>query len=478
MTPDTPDHIAPAVNSPRRHFLSYGSTLGVGALSGLSGLTPVRANTPAAAPSTTRTGNLQWHNWSGLQTAQPSALPTPASEAELQALLAGSQGEVRAFGSGHSFTGLVPTNGTIVSLDRLSGLVRVDKVAMTATVHAGTRLGVLSRALDTHGLALRNLPDVDVQTIAGAISTGTHGTGATLPALHADVIGLRLVTPDGKLVEITDKDPDLLAAARVSLGSLGVLSQVTIRVIPAHNLQRKVWLRPIGELLAQAPALAQQHRQFEMYYLPFTGMGAAISHDIYTGNDLLLPNPADDEVMADLRKLRDWLGHFPKLRQWAAQKAIDPNQTEEARHRSFRLLSSVRPMKFNESEWHVPRAQAIDCFKQVIAAIERHNEAFFPLEFRFIKGDDAWLSPFYQRDCCSIAVHAAADEPWQYLVQDCAPIFRAHQGRPHWGKLHTMGEAELSTMYPRFKDFQAVRQRFDPQGRMLNAHLRKLFLKA
>lgn len=462
---------------PRRQFIAQGAAATLGGLLLSHGLLDDAQAATASTPSAT--GGLQWHNWSGAQRATPAALPTPANEAELQALMASAKGEIRAFGSGHSFTALVPTTGSIVSLDRLSGIVSVDKQAMTATIHGGTRLGVLSRALDAQGLALRNLPDVDVQTIAGAISTGTHGTGIDLPALHADIVGMRIVTPGGKVVELHEsKDRDLMAAARVSLGSFGVISQVTMRVLPAYNLHRKVWLRPIEELLQQAPQLAQQHRNFEMYYLPFTGYGAAISHDIYTGTDLMLPKPSDDAVMDDLRKLRDWLGRFPQLRQWAAQKFIDPNMTDEARHRAYRLLSSVRPMKFNESEWHVPREQGIACLRQIIAAIEKHNEAFFPIEFRFIKGDDAWLSPFHDRDSCSIAVHAAADEPYDYLIKDCAPIYRAHQGRPHWGKLHEMGFKELSAMYPRWADFQRVRQQFDPQGRMLNAHLRKLFVQA
>ena len=471
MTPsDTP--------LPRRRFMATGAAATLGGLLAQAGLLDVAQAQPSTARQPAASG-LAWHNWSGLQQARPSSLPTPGSEAELQALMRSTQGELRAYGSGHSFTALVPTDGAIVSLDRLSGLISVDKQAMTATMHAGTRLGMLARALDAQGLALRNLPDVDVQTIAGAISTGTHGTGATLPALHADVVGLRIVTPSGKVVVLhEDKDRELMAAARVSLGSLGLISQVTMRVLPTYNLHRKVWLRPIDELLKQAPMLADQHRHFELYYLPFTGYGAAISHDVYTGTDLLLPKSGDDEVMADLRLLRDWLGRFPQLRLWAARKFIDGNQTEEARHRAHRLLTSVRPIKFNESEWHVPRAQGVACLRQVIAAIERHNEAFFPIEFRFIKGDDAWLSPFHGQDRCSIAVHAAAGEAHDYLIKDCAPIYRAHQGRPHWGKLHLMGAAELQAMYPRWQDFQAVRQQFDPQGRMLNAHLRQLFLQA
>lgn len=454
-------------------------TFAVGSASALAGLlADVGLLSPAMAQTTTPPAAepLHWQNWSGLQQAQPKALPLPAQEGELAALMTQTQGEIRAFGSGHSFSPLVPTTGTIVSLDRMSGLVSVDKRAMTATVMAGTRLGVLSRALHAQGLALRNLPDVDGQTIAGAISTGTHGTGARLQALHADVVALRIVTPQGKLVELHESsDAETLAAARVALGSLGLISQVTLRVVPAYNLQRRVWLMPVEALLQQAPELAAKHRHFEMFILPFTGYAAAVLHDVYEGSDLLLPQSADDDVMTDLRRLRDWLGRFPTARTWMAQKFIDGNQTEEARHRAYRLLSSVRPLRFNETECHLPAAQGIACLRHIVAAIEKHNEAFFPIEFRYVKADDAWLSPFHARDSCSIAVHAAAGEAYEYLMTDCAPIFRAHQGRPHWGKLHALEAAELSTLYPRWADFQRLRQRFDPQGRMLNAHLRKIF---
>ena len=417
-----------------------------------------------------------WQNWSGVQRAQPSARPMPASEAELAALLKRSSGEVRVAGAGHSFTALVPTPGTLVSLDKLSGIVRIDKAAMTATVHAGTRLGTLARALDAEGLALPNLPDIDAQTLAGAIATGTHGTGAQLPAVHDGVVGARLVRSDGQVVELAGpRDADALAAVRVSLGSLGVVSQLTLRVVPAFNLRRKVWLQPIDDLLRDAPALAAKHRHFEMFVLPFTGYAAGVMHEVYEGNDMLLPSSAEDTMLADLRRLRDWLGRFSALRTWAAQRFIDPQQTEEARERAHRLLSTVRSSRFNETEWHVPAENGIACLRQVIDAIHQHNEAFYPIEFRWVRGDIAWLSPFHGRDSCSIALHAAAGESYDYLVQIGARICQAHGGRPHWGKMHPLAAAQLAPLYPRWRDFLALRQAFDPQGRMLNAHLRSLF---
>ena len=430
------------------------------------------AQTTPRAPAPTR----RWQNWSGLQQATPATWAAPAHEAELQQLLRRTRGEVRAVGAGHSFTALVPTDQTLVSLDRLHGIVSIDRAAMTVTAHAGTRIGALAKALDAQGLALRNQPDVDVQTLAGAIATGTHGTGAALPALHDEVVAMRLVRPDGEVVEIdARRDPDLMAAARVSLGSLGLITRVTMRVVPAYHLARHVWLMPLAQVLTEALELARRHRHFEFYVLPFTGYAACIRLDPYQGSDLSLPNSADEDVLGDLKQLRDWLGRFPRLRRWAAQQLIDPQLTESARHRSHRLLSSVRPTRFQETEWHVPRERGLACLRAVVDRLEQHNEAFFPLEFRFVQGDGAWLSPFHGRDSCSIAVHAAVDEAWAYLIDDFTPIFRAHQGRPHWGKLHRLGAVDLAPLYPRWADFAAVRQRFDPQGRLLNAHLRQVF---
>ncbi len=307
---------APSRSTTRRQLLTGTAALALfdalrgGTLAQLV-LPGAQAQTQARAPSTQR----RWQNWSGLQQATPANWATPASEAELQQLLRGTKGEVRPAGSGHSFTALVPTQATLVSLDRLASVVNIDKAAMTVTAQAGMRIGALARALDAQGLALRNQPDVDVQTLAGAISTGTHGTGAQLPALHDDIVAMRLVKPDGEVVEVrADQDPDLMAAARVSLGSLGFITQVTVRVVPAFNLARHVWLQPLDSLINEAPRLAAQHRHFEFYVLPHTGYAAGIRHDVYTGQDLMLPKPGDEDVLGDLKKLRDWLGRFPKLR--------------------------------------------------------------------------------------------------------------------------------------------------------------------
>lgn len=449
----------------RRLFLK------AGAMATAAGLLAGRVQ---AAPVQPRP--FRWKNWSEVQQCQAQSLATPADEQALSDLLRKASGTVRCVGAGHSFTPLVPTNGTIVSLERLTGVLSHDKATMTATMRAGTRLAAISRQLDGSGLALHNLPDIDLQSLAGAISTGTHGTGANLQAMHADVLALRLVTPQGDVVEWDYvRHPEQMAAARVSLGSLGVITQATMRVVPSFSLHRKVWLRPLGEMLEQAGELARKHRHFEFYYLPFTGYAAAIVHDEYKGSDVVVPHSQDEKMLTDLRKLRDWLGRFPNLRRWTAGKLIDEDLTEEAKNQSWKLLSTVRPTRFNETEYHVPREAGIACVKEIIATLEKRNEVYFPMEFRFVKGDDAWLSPFHLRDSCSIAVHAAHGEAYDYLVGELGPIFRKHGGRPHWGKLHNLGAKELATLYPRWKDFLALRQQMDPQGRLLNPHLRSIF---
>ena len=432
---------------------------------------------PAAAANTTP---YQWRNWSGTQQCTARALNTPANAAEVAQILKQSSASVRCVGSGHSFSALVPTDGVLVSLDRMSGVALASPASVSGTasvtVAGGTRLAVLSRQLDTLKLGMRNLPDIDQQSIVGAISSATHGTGAELPALHADVSGLQLVTAQGDTIECNAGNrPELLAAARVSLGALGVITQVTLNVLPAYNLKRDVWIEPLDTLLGRAHQLAAKHRHFEFYYLPFTGYCAAIAHDVVSASEVIMPPSQDEAMLADLQKLRNWGGRWPSLRRWLAGKLIDTSLKEKAQNRSFKLLSTPRPTRFYETEAHVPREAGIDCVKAVIATLETRNEVFFPLEFRFVKGDDAWLSPFYQRDSCSVAVHALHGEDYAYLLSAIGPVVRRFKARPHWGKLHAYTPQELALLYPRWQDFLSLRQSLDPQQRFLNPHLRQLF---
>jgi len=433
---------------------------------------PAPAPVPVAATAAVRTA---WSNWSGLEHCEPQHLLRPADETQLADALRAAAGPIRFVGAGHSFTALVPTPVTLVMMDGLSGIVRHDAATQTATVRAGTRIAILCPELDSRGLALPNQPDISVQSLAGSFATATHGTGARLPALHAQIRALRLVTADGRVLSASrERSPDLFHAARVSLGALGALTEVELQLQPRFHLRRRVWTGRTDELLAAAPQLAKQHRHFELFILPHTGCAAGVTHDEVPAAPAHRVESDDEETLADLRRLRDALGRFPSLRRWVAGKFIGERE-EVSVDVSWRLLSNARATRFNESEYHLPAEQGVACLRAVLAAMESHREAYFPVEFRYVAADDAWLSPFHDRDSCSVAVHAAAGEDHAYLVKELGPIFRRHGGRPHWAKLHDMGTKELAAAYPRWADFQALRRELDPQGRLLNPYLRRLF---
>lgn len=450
--------VSPLLN--RRRFGQFAA----GSLASLVGLPRAQAAPDAAT----------WTNWSGLQRCTPRQLARPADEAALAALLRATPAPLRMAGAGHSFTALVPTDHTLVSMEALQGLVRHDPVARTAVVRAGTRLAVLAPTLDALGLALPNQPDISVQSLGGSYATATHGTGATLPALHAQIRAMRLITPQGDLLALSrERDRALFDAARVSLGALGVVSEVELQLRERFHLRRRVWTQPAAALIADADALARRHRHFELFLLPHTGYGAGVVHDeVPPGPAQRLPS-TDEDTLLDLRRLRDWLQHAPALRRWVAQRFIA--EREEIEHDlSWQLLSTARAARFNESEYHLPVERGTACLAEVLATLERRSDTYYPIEFRYVAADDAWLSPFHGRASCSIAVHAAADEPHDYLLSLLGPVFRRHGGRPHWGKLHDQSAAELAALYPRWDDFRRLRGELDPRGRLLNPYLARL----
>jgi FAD-linked oxidoreductase len=320
-----------------------------------------------------------------------------------------------------------------------------------------------------------NQPDVDTQSLGGALATGTHGTGVAYGAMHSEVTALKLLTVAGEQLSCSaTQRPELLAAAQVSLGCLGVLTEVTLKVRPRHFLRRRAWVARNEELFEQAGDLARRHQHFEMFFLPHTGYGAAFVHDPVPATTVQHEEGADEDVLRDLQMLRDWLGRWPALRRRVAGWAVGRTPPEEAVDVSWRLLVNTRSTRFNETEGHVPREAGLACLREVLQALERRNDVFFPMEFRYVRGDNAWLSPFHGRDSCSIAVHALQGEPHDYLVREIGPVFRRHRARPHWGKLHDYKPEELAALYPRWRDFLALRRELDPQGRLLSPYMRRL----
>ncbi len=447
---------------------------GAGALAGRRMWLSREAPPPPAADAQ---GHALWRNWSGLEQCWPARRAAPASEVELTALLRAAPAPVRPVGSGHSFTALVPTEGTLLSLDRMTGLVSHDGAARTARVRAGTRLSALGPLLAGVGQEMPNLPDINKQTLAGAMATATHGTGKGLKALHGEVLAMRLVLPSGEVAECSrDERPELFHAARVGLGAFGVLSEVTLQNRPLERVRKEVRLVDTDWLLGQWPALAARHRNAEFLVLPFTGKSALITHDPST--EPVRPRGADGdaEVLMQLKSLRDMFEFTPDLRKWVAGRLMADIPPEVAVDEGWKLLSNERPVRFKEMEYHVPIDRQVDTLREVLRRIEQGaRDVFFPIEARIIAPDDAWLSPFYQRECGSIAVHAWYREGHDWMARLVEPVLREAGGRPHWGKLHSLGRAELAALYPMFAEADAVRRAVDPQGRMVNPHLARVF---
>lgn len=421
-------------------------------------------------------GEESWMNWSGAQRATPKRMASPQTEAELAELISATPHRIRPRGSGHSFSGLVPSEGTIVDVSYLSGFRGYDADTGTVRFGAGTTLFQTASKLNELGRAFPNLPDIVDQTLAGSFSTATHGTGATLTALHDYIEGFRLVTASGEIWDVSrQNNPELFAAGKVGLGALGVITEYEMRTVPAFNLRRILAAEPIEQVLDEAQERADTYRNFEVFYLPGTGVAASLRHDLYEG-DLTGVQPSDDdEILAGLKQLRDGFGWWPWLRRRLAQSALPNGVLEDVSDASFELLATTRPIKFNEMEYHLPREEGIAVLRKVIAKMDAKKSAFFPMEIRFVASDDAWLSPFHAGPSLSIAIHAAVDEPYDYFFTEFEPIFRAHGGRPHWGKWHSQTRDTLRSLYPQYDAFTALRRELDPNGKFLNPHLADLF---
>ena len=417
-----------------------------------------------------------WLDW-GQQYPREAPVVVASSVADVQRAVTSATGPVRAVGAGHSFSPLLTGAQVVLSLDGYQGVVDVDTLACRARVRAGSRLHQLTAQLHDYGLGFRNLGDIDVQSIAGATATATHGTGKELPCLSAEILGLELVRADGEVVRLSaDRDPDRLAAARVGLGVLGVITEVEMQLVPAHKLHRRTWSEPIGDLIESAPQRWSDHRNFEFFYIPFSGYGLAITHDLTEAPVRSGAKGDDDKAVHDLRRARTLLGWSSALRRKVIQREMARFPAEDSVDYNWRLLSSERNVRFREMEYHLPLDTALPVLREVIATIEREQpDVFFPIEVRQTAGDDGWLSPFRDGNRISVAVHSYYRDDHQFMFDLVEPMFLAAGGRPHWGKMHSLTGARLAAMYPRYDDFAQLREQWDPEGRFLNAHTAGMF---
>ncbi len=432
----------------------------------------------AASPvrAAQRAESLPWRNWSGGLVAHPTGRFAPGSEGELIDWLKRTDGPVRPVGAGHSFTPLVPTDGHLVIVDKLAGLRSHDAERLTASFGAGTRLSDVGPALERVGQGPMILPDIDRQTLAGAISTATHGTGENIHSLAGYVRRLRLVTGAGELVEISGaEDPDMLRAAVVSVGALGIFTEVEMQNREAYRLKARNWAQRTEEVLESFDEMTATHRHFEMFPLTHSDYALVLAID-ETDEPVNNPPPSPEEEAAFGEAMRSWMALPPAERRPLINGLAEQIEPTEAVDASYRILSNVRNNRFNEMEYAVPREVGAECVREVLATIaKREIDVVFPLEYRYVKGDDLWLSMDEGGDRAAISVHRAASEDYRPLFDAVEPVFRKHGGRPHWGKVHSLSHRELAKLYPKFEDFRAIRARLDPAGRMLNDHLRVLF---
>ncbi|MEP7200818.1 MAG: D-arabinono-1,4-lactone oxidase [Chloroflexota bacterium] len=395
-----------------------------------------------------------WMNWSGSVSCAPQRSATPTSEAELIALVRQAQRDnltVRVAGTGHSFVPLCATDGALISLDSLQGVVATDRAALTATVWGGTKIHQLGEPLLAAGMAMENMGDIDRQSIAGAVSTGTHGTGHTLGNISTQVVGLRLITADGDALDCAPTtEPEIFRAAQVSLGLLGVVSQIALRLLPAYRLHERTWVASFDECFAQMDALIAENRHWEFFWSPRDDACAMKTLNPTTAEPFTGP-PAPPDVSGRL-------GRYVKA------ERIDW---------SHRIFPSERNLKFNEMEFAVAAAHGPDCLCEIRQLmLTKHTDVLWPIEYRTLHSDDICISPASGRETIAISAHQAAELPHQNFFADVEAIFRNHHGRPHWGKLHSHDARELRDLYPQWERFHAVRARLDPSGRFVNDYLR------
>ncbi|WFP74692.1 D-arabinono-1,4-lactone oxidase [Mesorhizobium sp. WSM4906] len=418
-----------------------------------------------------------WSNWSGFVTAAPKLIATPADAGELAELVRSAPGPLRVAGAGHSFTPLVQSNGTIVSLEKIEGLVSHDPRANRARVRAGTRLGALMHILQDIGQGLPNMGDIDRQAIGGALGTATHGSGPTLGAYHTQLETVQFVDGQGKLREFSRAgDRDMIHATGVALGAFGVLTEVTMNNIATYRLRRRKWVLPIGDMLRDFETTMAAHRSAEFYYIPFSGYAQFIASDLSDARPTPRPTEDDEEGLATLRKLRTALRWLPALRRALIKGAVRKVPSEDYVQDWLNVYVSDRRTRFNEMEYHLPYEEGPKALAEIIALTEKHfPEVYFPMEVRSVAPDEFWLSPFYKRLTCSIAIHHdAANDPLPFM-RAAEPVFRRYGGRPHWGKMHGLKAADFKKLYPRWDDAMAVRRDIDPQNRFVSPYMAGLF---
>lgn len=430
--------------------------------------------------------SIDWSNWAGTESSKLARVATPRSEAEVveEVVRAADRGlRVKAIGAGHSFTGVAVTDGVQLRLGALSGVTSIDSTRGEATVRAGTPLHVLNEELEAFGYALPNLGDIDRQSLAGATGTGTHGTGLRLTGLSAGIRALRIVLADGSLVECSPThEPELFQAARLGLGALGIVTEITVAVVPAFLLHAVERPESLTDVLAHADVSAEANDHFEFYWFPHTDRALTKRNNRVPEGTARRPLPAwreklDDDLLSNrffelTNRVATRMPRSTRSINAIASRALSERQFTDS---SRKVFVTAREVRFMESEWAFPRASLSEVLLELREWVDTHDERIsFPVECRVAAADDVWLSTAYERQSCYIAIHKYHRQGRGAYFDAFEAIAVNHGGRPHWGKLHTRHADYLRSVYPRFDDFLAVRNRVDPERRFGNPYLERV----
>ncbi|WP_406232157.1 D-arabinono-1,4-lactone oxidase [Nocardia sp. NBC_01009] len=420
-----------------------------------------------------------WVNWAGDQQCAPTTIAAPRNTDELADVLgrAAANGQtVRVAGAGHSFTDTVLTDGVLLNLANMNRVLDVDPTTGRARVEAGITLNAASNALHPHGLAFPNLGDIDVQTVAGATATGTHGTGATLQNLSAALHSIELMLADGSRVELNaETDPEGWRAARVGIGALGVVTATTLQLVPSFVLEGIERPVPVEDILADLDSYVDGSEHFEFYMFAHSPLAMTKRNNpvelpeqprskaVDWFADILMSNYAFDVLC----RLGKWQ---PGLVPWIHRGAAYAGSYRRQVDRSYRVFASPRLIRFTEMEYAIPREHSIAAIRE-IKELSATFDTPMPIEVRWVAPDDAFLSPAGGRDTCYIAVHQYRGMDFEPYFRACEAVFDRYNGRPHWGKRHFQTAETLRPRYPDWDRFAEVRRRFDPKGRFSNAYL-------
>jgi FAD-linked oxidoreductase len=427
-----------------------------------------------------------WRNWGRSESIRPQRIERPATPEAVQRAVtaAAKQGmRVKAIGAGHSFTAISAAPGVLLDLESLTGVLDIDLELGRVTLAAGTHLHQLPALLRPHGLALQNMGDIDRQTIAGATSTGTHGTGGSFGGLATQIVALTLVTGEGEVLRISEtENAELLPAARLGLGALGVILDVTLQCVPAFLLQAVERPEPLQDTLDGYLDRSAAEDHFEFYWFPHTETALTKTNTRLPLTEQRAPlSPVgrwmDDELLANglYRGVCAVGTVVPAIVPPFSRLAQRLTGNRDFTDHSPKVYVTNRTVRFREMEYAIPREAVPEALAEVKALIEKRGwRISFPIEVRSAAADENWLSTAYGRETGYIAVHRYYREDPSAYFHAVEEIMMAHGGRPHWGKMHYRDAESLRTVYPRFDDFLAARDRLDPGRRFENAYLRRV----